>query len=337
MPRRILPFLVIVCGVLAWGCAASPSPSASTGQRTAPPGGAVQTQSPARQREAAIPSGAVKVSPKLDAAPPILHSDEWQSPGPRTRRREHGRRRGLALHHPRRRQPLLLLHPRPHRAPRETAAGRRHGHLPVAIRRRNLGRGGESAPAVARQARPRRVSFRAGDTLWFCSAREGFTGIGWFTARLLSGRWTGWEYASGRFKPEYEVGELHITSDGRELYFHSPRPGGQGQLDIWVTRLVNGVWQAPENVQAVNSPESDGWPFVSQDGSELWFTRTYKGSPAIYRSIKSRRHRGPSPSSSSPSLPASRRWTTGETSTLSTTTSGTGRWWKPICTWRTDR
>jgi hypothetical protein len=30
----------------------------------------------------------------------------------------------------------------------------------------------------------------------------------------------------------------------------------------------------------------DGFPFVSTDGSELWFTRTYLGTPAIYRSVR---------------------------------------------------
>jgi hypothetical protein len=28
-------------------------------------------------------------------------------------------------------------------------------------------------------------------------------------------------------------------------------------------------------------------PFISQDGNELWFNRNYKGSPAVFRSIKS--------------------------------------------------
>ena len=29
-----------------------------------------------------------------------------------------------------------------------------------------------------------------------------------------------------------------------------------------------------------------GWPYVTHDGKELWFTRTYLGSPAVYRSVK---------------------------------------------------
>ena len=38
------------------------------------------------------------------------------------------------------------------------------------------------------------------------------------------------------------------------------------------------------NIEAVNTPENEGWPFVTQDGNELWFTRTYLGTPAIFRS-----------------------------------------------------
>lgn len=79
---------------------------------------------------------------------------------------------------------------------------------------------------------------------------------------------------------------MHITTDGMELYFHSSRVGGNCQYVIWVCRNINGECQPPENVEAVNTRETEGWPFISQDGTELWFTRTYRGSPAIYRSIK---------------------------------------------------
>ena len=85
------------------------------------------------------------------------------------------------------------------------------------------------------------------------------------------------------FEPSYEVGELHITADGQELYFHSARPSGKGQYDIWVSKNLGGTWQEPINVAIVNSPHTDGWPFVSQDGIELWFTRVV-GAPELYRS-----------------------------------------------------
>jgi len=37
-------------------------------------------------------------------------------------------------------------------------------------------------------------------------------------------------------------------------------------------------------VENLNTAETEGWPYVTRDGSELWFTRTYLGAPAVYRS-----------------------------------------------------
>jgi len=129
--------------------------------------------------------------------------------------------------------------------------------------------------------------FVQGNVMWFCSARKGnYRGVDIWTAEFKDGRWTNWENAGKKLNGDYEVGELHITSDGSELYFHSGRPGGKGNLDIWVTKKVNGEWQEPNNVEAVNTPDADGWPCVTQDGNELWFTRTYMGSPCIFRSKK---------------------------------------------------
>jgi hypothetical protein len=120
-----------------------------------------------------------------------------------------------------------------------------------------------------------------GDTMWFCSAREGYSGIHWFTAEFRSGTWGNWRNAD--FSPDFEVGELHITADGKQLYFRSSRPGGRGGYDIWVSNKLGGIWQPPINLEMVNSPDSDGWPFVSTDGSDLWFTRE-KGGPSLWRS-----------------------------------------------------
>ena len=119
--------------------------------------------------------------------------------------------------------------------------------------------------------------------IWFCSAREGFTGMQWFIADFIDGKWQNWKQAN--FNPDYEIGELHITADGKEMYFHSARQGGLGGYDIWLSRNVDGEWQEPENISVVNSPDMDGWPFISPDGDELWFTRII-GAPELWRSIK---------------------------------------------------
>jgi len=122
--------------------------------------------------------------------------------------------------------------------------------------------------------------FVQGDIMYFCSVREGYTGIHWFSAKFKNGRWQEWKLAD--FNPDYKVGELDISSDGSELYFHSDRAGGKGGLDIWVSKKTNGRWQEPENVSAVNTSGNDGWPALSPDGNELWITRDY----ALWRSEK---------------------------------------------------
>jgi hypothetical protein len=119
-------------------------------------------------------------------------------------------------------------------------------------------------------------------TMWFCTARTGYAGLHWFTASCTDGKWEKWKKVS--FNPDFEIGELHITSDRSELYFHSSRIGGKGQYDIWISKNDNGEWLSPQNIGVINTSEIEGWPFITQDGNELWFTRFYMGSPAIFRS-----------------------------------------------------
>ena len=82
---------------------------------------------------------------------------------------------------------------------------------------------------------------------------------------------------------EIQIGEVHLHGD--DLYFHSDRPGGKGGYDIWVTQWTGSIWSDPINIEAVNSVDMDGFPFISSDGSEMWFTRTYRGTPALFRSL----------------------------------------------------
>jgi hypothetical protein len=57
-------------------------------------------------------------------------------------------------------------------------------------------------------------------------------------------------------------------------------------VDIWLSRLVNGRWSDAENVAEINSEESEGWPFVTYDGREMWINRWYQGTPGVFRSVR---------------------------------------------------
>jgi hypothetical protein len=55
--------------------------------------------------------------------------------------------------------------------------------------------------------------------MWFCSIREGYKGMNWFTAEYVDGKRQNWRDANFGI----EVEEIHIFED--ELYFGSKKEG----------------------------------------------------------------------------------------------------------------
>lgn len=246
-------------------------------------GTAIPTATPAHTREEAIPASAVKMTPQDDPYPPVLHSAEWRAPVPLGPPVNTAGAEDSPFITPDGDTLYFFFSP-----DMNVPAERQllDGVTGVYVTTRHDGVWGTPERVLLQD--PGKVAldgceFVQDDVMWFCSAREGYTGINWFTAELVNGKWDHWQYA-GDWLKEYQVGESHLTADGSELYFHSARPGGKGGVDIWVTRRSGEDWLPPENVAAVNSAETDGWPFLTQDGSELWFLRIYQGSPAIFRS-----------------------------------------------------
>ncbi len=245
--------------------------------------GCVQnTVSETVNRHDSIPAGAVKFTPSMDQHPPVLHSDGYEQPVPvaggvNTAGAED------SPFIPDGSDDLYFFFVPDVSVPPEKQVLDKSAGIYVA---RKSGQGFGEARRVTLQD-PGRLSldgceFVQGNKMWFCSAREGYTGLHWFTAERIDGVWKNWRIAD--FKESYEVGEFHISADGKELYFHSGRAGGKGQNDIWVSRNVNGEWQEPENVEAVNTAENEMMPYLTADGNGLWFNRFYQGSPAIFKS-----------------------------------------------------
>lgn len=65
-----------------------------------------------------------------------------------------------------------------------------------------------------------------------------------------------------------------ITPDGRTMYFASNRPGGEGELDIWVSRkLDDGTWDRPVNCgNVINTPYDENTPYYDADEDALLFS-----------------------------------------------------------------
>ncbi len=65
-----------------------------------------------------------------------------------------------------------------------------------------------------------------------------------------------------------------LSSDGRTLFFVSNRAGGNGQSDIWLSRLQdNGEWTNPKNPgDKINTKKSEMAPYIHPDGQTLYFS-----------------------------------------------------------------
>lgn len=72
--------------------------------------------------------------------------------------------------------------------------------------------------------------------------------------------------------PSFE-GMATLSSDNRELFFVSNRPGGYGGMDIWSSRFEHGLWQLPHNLgPTINTTADETAPFIYADNETLYFT-----------------------------------------------------------------
>lgn len=64
---------------------------------------------------------------------------------------------------------------------------------------------------------------------------------------------------------EYNCAHPSLSADGQTLYFASDMGGGQGGLDIWVSKMgADGVWGTPKNLgDKVNTPGNEMFPFIT--------------------------------------------------------------------------
>lgn len=243
----------------------------------------------APSRESKLPSDIAKVIPEDDEYPTIMHSDEWEQPVPLQGGINTSGGEDSAFVMPSGKTIYFFFTPDV-RVPVEKQLLDEVTGLYVS-HRKDISDEWGAAERVLLQEQGKLAldgcEFVQGNEMWFCSAREGYAGVNFFVSKFADGKWGAGEYVGDKLMKDYVMGEMHITSDRQELYFHSDRNDSIGEYDIYVSRKDDsGNWGYPENVAVVNSPETDGWPFVTEDMQELWFTRTYEGTPAIFRSLR---------------------------------------------------
>lgn len=82
-----------------------------------------------------------------------------------------------------------------------------------------------------------------------------------------------------------------ITPNGKELYFSSNQPGGEGELDIWHSeKLPTGKWSQPVNCgNIINTPYNEDTPFYDPETGALLFSSVghiSMGGYDVFRSVK---------------------------------------------------
>jgi outer membrane protein OmpA-like peptidoglycan-associated protein/Tol biopolymer transport system component len=111
-----------------------------------------------------------------------------------------------------------------------------------------------------------------------------------YTSHLEGSDWTKPEPLSKTINtPLFWETSACISADGQKLFFASNRPGGKGELDIWMSTLdAKGNWAKPTNLgSAINTPGNEDSPFIHPDGVTLYFSSDglpSMGSNDIYRS-----------------------------------------------------
>jgi WD40-like Beta Propeller Repeat len=95
----------------------------------------------------------------------------------------------------------------------------------------------------------------------------------WFAERLASGEWGEPRHLGVPVSsPAADQWSPSVATNGN-LYFGTVRLGGRGHNDIWVSRLVNGVYQTPENLgDSVNTRANEVEPWIAPDESYLIFS-----------------------------------------------------------------
>ncbi len=114
-----------------------------------------------------------------------------------------------------------------------------------------------------------------GQTIWItiCGATDGYGSCDLYVSRLQKNNWSRPQNLGPIINSTSWETQPSISSDGKQLYFVSNRPGGVGNADIWVSNLQNdGTWGPPADLgEPVNTPEDEYSPFIHPDGKTLYF------------------------------------------------------------------
>lgn len=110
-----------------------------------------------------------------------------------------------------------------------------------------------------------------------------------YVSRLVNSAWTKIKKLNRNINTRFYESHAAISYDGKRLYFTSNRPGGQGELDIYVSERGSGDnWGRAVNLgPTINTPFNEDTPFITEDGQTLFFASEGHNSMGGYDIFKS--------------------------------------------------
>jgi len=111
-----------------------------------------------------------------------------------------------------------------------------------------------------------------------------------YVSNLSGGNWSKIRSLNRNINTRYYESHAAVSANGKKLYFTSNRPGGYGELDIYVAEKTTGdEWGVPVNLGAtINTPFNEDTPFITANDSLLVFAsegHSSMGGYDIYRSV----------------------------------------------------
>jgi len=243
-----------------------------------------------KTREESIPDDAIKYTPEMDEFPPIVHNDSWSDPIPMPGPVNTAGGEDACFITPDGTTFLFFFTPDVTIPHQEQLLDGVTGIW--WCQKQNDTWTEPTRIMLSNKLALDGAPFYQDNMLWFASFREGNyreDGDIW-TASYDNGEWKTIRNAGELLNDQYNIGEMHLSTDGTTLYFHKESFQGSGEYDLFTTTSINNTWSEPVRLGfPISTDKDDSRPFVTQDETELWFTRPsdkgYVG-PAVYRSIK---------------------------------------------------
>jgi hypothetical protein len=258
----------------------TPEVETSTGEETEEQ----EEPEPAVTRASKIPGDAVKQTPEMDQHPPVLHNFLWEDPVPLQGGINSAGAEDSPFISPDGESFYFFFTPDV-RVPVEKQLI--DGVTGIWVSRKAAGEWAEAERLwlIEGGLSLDGCEYVSDDEIWFMSVRLGnMREIDLYIADLTEDGATNVRSGGEELNLEVGLGEFHVSPDGQQIYFHSMREDGLGSMDVWMTEWTGDSWSEPVNVEAVNSPDSEGYPCLTQDMQELWINKWYMGSPGTWRS-----------------------------------------------------